>query len=64
MKPDVCRAYNEWMDERFTLYSWGNESCHSYYRTAEGRAPFLFPGDFAHYAKLQDETGLQDFEVR
>ncbi len=63
VKPEVNRAYNEWMDARFPLFSWGHESCNSYYRTAEGRAPFLFPGDFDHYAKLHDEGGLHEFET-
>ncbi len=63
VKPELHRAYNEWMDARFPLYSWGNESCHSYYRTAEGRAPFLFPGGFEEYAKLQEEGGLHEFDT-
>jgi hypothetical protein len=64
VKPDAHRAYNDWMQCRFPLYSWGDPSCQSYYRTASGRAPFLFPGDFATYARLQDEGGLHEFDVR
>lgn len=63
VKLEANRVYNAWMDARFPLYSWGNASCTSYYRTALGRAPFLFPGDFATYARLQDEGGLHEFEV-
>lgn len=63
VKPEVHRTYNEWMDARFPMFSWGNESCDSYYRNAAGRAPFLFPGDFALYAKLQDEGGLHEFDT-
>ncbi len=64
VKPDLHRAYNEWMDSQFPLFSWGNESCHSYYRNAAGRAPFLFPGGFDDYAKLHDEGGLHEYEIR
>jgi len=63
VKPDAHRAYNQWMDSQFPLYSWGNESCQSYYRTASGRAPFLFPGDFETYAKLQHEGGLHEYDL-
>lgn len=64
VKPEVHRAYNEWMDTQFPRYSWGNGSCSSYYMNAAGRAPFLFPGDFATYAKLHGEGGLHEYEVR
>jgi cation diffusion facilitator CzcD-associated flavoprotein CzcO len=63
VKPQAHRAYNEWMDTQFPLYSWGSGSCSSYYTNDAGRAPFLFPGDFATYAKLHDEGGLHEYEV-
>lgn len=64
VKPEFHHAYNGWLATRFPLYSWGHSSCNSYYRTASGRAPFLFPGDFASYAKLHDEGGLHEYEAR
>jgi cation diffusion facilitator CzcD-associated flavoprotein CzcO len=64
VKPEVHRAYNDWMNTQFPLYSWGHESCSSYYRTAAGRAPFLFPGDFNAFSKLHDETGIHEYDQR
>jgi len=64
VKPELHREYNDWLQTRFPLYSWGHSSCHSYYRDAKGRAPFLFPGDFASYEKLHAEGGLHEYEVR
>jgi cation diffusion facilitator CzcD-associated flavoprotein CzcO len=63
VKASAHRDYNDWMGPRFPLFSWGNAACNSYYRSADGRAPFLFPGDFATFKKLQDETGLDAFEL-
>jgi cation diffusion facilitator CzcD-associated flavoprotein CzcO len=63
VKDSANRDYNDWMLPRFPLFSWGHETCNSYYRSADGRAPFLFPGDFATFKALQDETGLDAFEV-
>ncbi len=63
VREDRNRAYNDWMLGRFPLYSWGASSCNSYYRQANGRAPFLFPGDFKTYRKLQEEMTLADFEA-
>jgi cation diffusion facilitator CzcD-associated flavoprotein CzcO len=60
---EASRAYNDWMLPRFPLFSWGHGSCNSYYRFDDGRAPFLFPGDFDTYKKMQDETGLEEFEL-
>lgn len=63
VKRDVVRAYNDWLQPRFGDYSWGAASCHSYYQLADGRAPFLFPGDFETYRRLHAECGLHEFEV-
>lgn len=63
VNPKLHREYNDWMSTRFGLFSWGSSSCNSYYRTAEGRSPFLFPGDFKSYAKLHAESGLHEFNV-
>lgn len=62
VKPDVHRTYNDWMLGEFPKYSWGAESCNSYYRTADGRAPFLFPGDFKRYKQLHEESGLHEYD--
>jgi hypothetical protein len=64
VKPDLHRAYNDWMLERFPRFSWGSPSCNSYYQDAEGRAPFLFPGSFAEYEKLHEEGGIHEYETR
>ncbi len=64
VKPDVHREYNDWMGERFPLFSWGHESCNSYYRDASGRAPFLFPGSFDEYEALHEAGGLHEYEAR
>jgi cation diffusion facilitator CzcD-associated flavoprotein CzcO len=63
VKPVAHRVYNDWLATQFPLYSWGHASCQSYYRTASGRAPFLFPGDFETFARLQDEGGLHEYEL-
>ena len=43
---------------------WGSPSCTSYYQNDDGRAPFLFPGDFAAYEKLHAEGGIHEYEER
>jgi cation diffusion facilitator CzcD-associated flavoprotein CzcO len=63
VKPEVHRTYNDWLLERFPRYSWGAASCNSYYQNAEGRAPFLFPGCFADYAELHEETGVHEYDL-
>ena len=55
--------YNDWMADRFERFSWGSSDCHSYYRNAAGHAPFLFPGNFKEYSRLQDESGLHEYEL-
>ncbi len=63
VKESVHRAYNDWMLPRFPLYSWGHGSCNSYYRFDDGRAPFLFPGNFKMYKALQDEAGIDEYDI-
>ncbi len=63
VKPGVFQQYNDWMEERFPRFSWGASDCHSYYRNASGHAPFLFPGSFKEYSKLQAESGLHEYEL-
>ncbi|MEP5566849.1 MAG: NAD(P)/FAD-dependent oxidoreductase [Halioglobus sp.] len=55
--------YNDWMADRFGTFSWGASDCNSYYRNASGHAPFLFPGNFKEYCRLQDEAGLHEYDV-
>ena len=64
VKEQVHREYNDWLLGEFPKYSWGASSCNSYYRDAAGRAPFLFPGNFALYENLHSETGLHEYEIR
>lgn len=63
VKPSSHRRYNDWIVEARSRYSWGVDSCHSYYRTPTGHTPFLFPGDHETYIRQRNETGLQDFDV-
>jgi cation diffusion facilitator CzcD-associated flavoprotein CzcO len=63
VKPEVFQQYNDWMAERFPRFSWGASDCHSYYRNASGHAPFLFPGSFKEYSKLQAGSGLHEYEL-
>jgi cyclohexanone monooxygenase len=63
VNPEVHRAYNDWMQTQFPLYSWGNPSCNSYYQTESGHVPFLFPGNFVSYARLHAEGGLHEFDA-
>lgn len=55
--------YNKWIDQEKELYSWGVASCDSYYQTADGHAPFLFPGDFKTYKQQRQFTRLTDFQL-
>jgi len=63
VKPSSHRRYNDWIVEARSRYSWGVESCTSYYRTPTGHTPFLFPGDYGTYLRQREETGLHDFDV-
>jgi len=63
VKPEVSRAYNEWLLEQFPRYSWASSSCQSYYQDANGRAPFLFPGRFKEYAELHAKSGLHEYDL-
>jgi cation diffusion facilitator CzcD-associated flavoprotein CzcO len=63
VKREVFERYNDWMAGRFERFSWGSSDCHSYYRNAAGHAPFLFPGNFREYSKLQDESGLHEYDL-
>jgi cation diffusion facilitator CzcD-associated flavoprotein CzcO len=63
VRPELWQQYNDWMADRFPTFSWGSSDCHSYYRNASGHAPFLFPGSFREYSKLQEESGLHEYDL-
>lgn len=62
VKQNEFQQYNDWMAQRFEKFSWGSKDCNSYYRNAAGHAPFLFPGNFKEYARLQNESGLHEYD--
>jgi hypothetical protein len=63
VKPQLHRAYNDRLAERFSRYAWASPSCSSYYQDARGRTPFLFPGRFTEYVKLHDQSGLHEYDL-
>ncbi len=63
VRDDAHREYNDWLLTQFALYSWGEASCNSYYQLPNGRAPFLFPGDFKTYQELHAQCGIHEFEL-
>ena len=63
VKESEWRAYNDWICTEREHFSWGVDSCNSYYRTPAGHTPFLFPGDFRTYKQQREESGLHEFEV-
>ena len=63
VKPELFERYNGRIAKRFPTFSWGAADCNSYYRNASGHAPFLFPGTFREYSKLQEESSLDEFEL-
>ncbi|MGB0100868.1 MAG: NAD(P)/FAD-dependent oxidoreductase [Nocardioides sp.] len=62
-RPELCERYNESLSDKFSAFSWGASDCHSYYRTASGHAPFLFPGNFKQWRGIQSEITLAEFEL-
>jgi cation diffusion facilitator CzcD-associated flavoprotein CzcO len=63
VKPEVSRRYNDSLSHNFETYSWGASDCNSYYRTASGHAPFLFPGGYKEYRALHEDCSLGDFQA-
>ena len=47
----------------FAAFSWGAADCRSYYRTASGHAPFLFPGNIRAWRRIQSEITLAEFDL-
>ena len=63
VKPERHREYNDWLEGKFSQFSWGVPSCSSYYVSDTGFYPFLFPGKFKEYADIHEEIGLADFDL-
>ena len=63
VKPEACDRYNDWIAKERPQFSWGVESCKSYYRTPSGHTPFLFPGDIETFIRQRDEMSLDDFHT-
>ena len=61
VRPECVRAYNDWIAQARESFSWGSGSCDSYYRTADGHTPFLFPGDFGTYREQRQAAALADY---
>jgi cyclohexanone monooxygenase len=63
VKKEEFERYNQWLDKRFALYSWGAPDCHSYYTNESGHASFLFAGNFKEFQRLHNAIGLQEYHV-
>jgi cyclohexanone monooxygenase len=63
VKQELFQSYNNWMDERFSKFSWGAPGCDSYYTNESGHASFLFAGNFKEYQRLHAAAGLQEYDV-
>jgi cation diffusion facilitator CzcD-associated flavoprotein CzcO len=63
VKRDLHRDYNDWMLERFPKYSWGSPSCNSYYQTASGHVPFLYPDKYKLFKKEREQFSLSEFDI-
>ncbi len=64
VRREACDDYNAWLAGRFGRFSWGASDCNSYYRTASGHAPLLFPGNFREFCRVHDSHGLHEYEQR
>lgn len=62
-RPELCAQYNDSLAGNFAAFSWGAPDCNSYYRTSSGHAPFLFPGNFKAWRRIQSEINLAEFEL-
>ena len=61
--PAAHERYNDWVVEARGEFSWGVDTCNSYYRTPSGHTPFLFPGDIDTFCRQRNEMTLADFQV-
>lgn len=57
------RDYNSWLQSQLPQFAWGNSSCSSYYRSASGHSPFLYPGNYASFKRMRDSTSVEEFEL-
>ena len=62
-RAELSAAYNEGLADKFAAFSWGAADCRSYYRTASGHAPFLFPGNIRAWRRIQSEITLAEFDL-
>jgi cation diffusion facilitator CzcD-associated flavoprotein CzcO len=62
-KKELHREYNDWIASERGQFSWGAESCSSYYRTPTGHTPFLFPGNLTTFLRHREEVGLHEYDV-
>ena len=62
-REDLTSDYNDWILQEREKFAWGVAACDSYYRTASGHTPFLFPGDVKTFMQQREEVGLHEFEV-
>ena len=62
-RSELCEQYNESLVDDFAGFSWGAADCRSYYRTSSGHAPFLFPGNFKTWRRIQSEITLSEFNL-
>ncbi len=62
-KPEAFEEYNASLADKYATFSWGAADCSSYYTSASGHAPFLFPGNFKAWTALHEASGLHEFDV-
>jgi cation diffusion facilitator CzcD-associated flavoprotein CzcO len=63
VKRELFQQYNDAMDKEYSRFTWGAPDCNSYYTNESGHASFLFAGTFQEYARLHEESGLQEYNL-
>ncbi len=61
VKPELHEQFSDWVAANISNFSWGHSSCNSYYRSASGHAPFLYPGSIKHYKEMKAACGLHEY---
>ena len=64
VKDDVCRLYNERVDETNSRRAWGQSSVRNWYKNAEGRVTQNYPFTIAEYWQRTDRFDKENYEVR
>ena len=64
VKDDVCRLYNERVDETNSRRAWGYSSVRSWYKNAEGRVTQNYPFTIAEYWQRTDRFDKENYEIR